>query len=169
MGTHYDTRRTQTPYMTDAEILEAAADLVDDFMPLAEELQVGLDILDEGTLPASRQSFESGFRLAIATTMQPSRRGRLVAAGMLLAQFQPNVGRRISLSPAPCAGAIEEGQTLFGACVHELMNRAEHDRARLEGLFAEADAMARRRFEMVAYPPFHVDGTYSWHGHSGSH
>lgn len=155
--------------MTDAQVLELAAFMVDDCVEIFERLAPGEDILDEDLLPSSRESLESGFRLAIATTMQPSRRQRLVALGKLLAQFQRGVGQRITFSPVSGRQFRENPDPRFGKHLEHVLKRSEEDRARLARMFADADDLARRRFETAARAPFHDDGTYSWHGHGVHH
>lgn len=155
--------------MTDAQVLELAAFIVDDCVETLERLAPGEDILDEDLLPSSRESLESGFRLAIATTMQAFRRQRLVALGKLLAQFQRGVGQRITFSPAASGGLKGSTNPAFVRHLERVVKRSEEDRARLARMFAEADDFARRRFENAARPPFHDDGTYSWYGHGSRH
>lgn len=168
MQFHYDARSSDNSRLSDAEILEAATDLVDNLSLLIEELLLGDDILDETLLPASRQTFEAAFRLAIATTGQSGRRRRLIEIGHLLAQFQPDVGSRISLSPASARTRRQEANEVHCAHIVELLDRAVRDRERLAILFDEADAFARRRLQAVR-PPFYDDGTYTWYGHGIAH
>ncbi len=155
--------------MTDAEVLEFATFMVDECVEVLERLAPGEDILDENLLPSSREGLENGFRLAIATTMQPSRRRHIVALGNLLAQFQSGVGQRITFSPADSGGFKGNTDPAFGRHLERILKRSEEDRVRLARLFAEADDFARRRFENAARPPFHDDGTYSWYGHGLAH
>lgn len=155
--------------MTEAQVLELAAFMVDDCAEILERLAPGEDILDEDLLPSSRESLERGFGLTIATTIQPYLRRRLVALGKLLAQFQRGVGQRITFSPAASGRFKGSSDPAFGRHLERILKRSEEDRARLARLFTDADDFARRRFENAARPPFHDDGTYSWYGHGVSH
>lgn len=165
MRASYDATQARDSNLTDAQVLEAAAHMVDNCMPIIEWLSPGEDILDAGLLPSSKQSLESGFRLSIATTMQVTRRRRLVSVGKLLAQFQPGVGQRISFSPAPSLGSLRTSDRAFSEHVEQILQRSREDRIRLTRLFAEADGFAQRRFAVASTPPFQEDGTYSWYGH----
>ncbi|MBW9091550.1 hypothetical protein JNB91_27500 [Rhizobium wenxiniae] len=160
-----DATRVRDSYITDAQVLEAAAHMVDDCLPIIEWLSPGEDILDASLLPSPKQSLESGFRLSIATTMQDARRRRLVSVGKLLAQFQPGVGQRISFSPAPTLGTLRTSDRAFSEHVEQMLQRSREDRIRLTRLFAEADSFAQRRFAAAPTPPFQEDGTYCWYGH----
>lgn len=164
MRASYDATQARDSYLTDAQVLEAAAYLVDDCLPILEWLSPGEDILDASLLPSSKQSLESGFRLSIATTMQDTRRRRLVSVGRLLAQFQPGVGERISFSPAPILGSLGKPDYGFSEYIEQILQRSREDRIRLTRLFAEADGFAQRRFAAAPTPPFQDDGTYSWYG-----
>jgi hypothetical protein len=155
--------------LSDAEVLLAAADLTAELLSLIEDLQIGKDILDESVLPTSKLSFENGFRLEIATTMDPFRRKVLVEKGSLLAQFQPHVGLRIRLVPTDAACRDVGGDSVFGCMVGKLLRQAEDDRKRLSRLFNEAEGIAQRQFSSSAHSPFREDGTYCWHGHRTAH
>ncbi|MEB2848031.1 hypothetical protein [Endobacterium cereale] len=165
MQAYRDVGGTRDKVLSDAEVLEAAASLVDDFLGLVRDLGIGQDIEDECVLPASRLSLENAFRLEIATTMSPDRRSRLVASGKLLAQFQPNVGNRINLSPASGMGQKARMNSAHANKIEAILDRADTDRVRMSALFANSESIAKRRFESRARPPFHADGTYAWYGH----
>lgn len=156
---------TRDKVLSDAEVLEAAASLVDEFLSLVRDLNIGQDIVDECGLPTSRLSLENAFRLEIATTMSPDRRSRLVASGKLLAQFQPNVGNRINLSPASGMSQKAQMNSAYANRIEAILDQADTDRVRMSALFANSESIAKRRFESRARPPFHADGTYAWYGH----
>lgn len=169
MQAHRHNDNTSTAFLSDAEVLEAANDLVEDFLELATHLCVGQDFLDISALLTSKQTLENAFRLEIATSMQSARRRRLIQAGTLLAEFQPDVGRRISLSPAASPPGQRSEDVMFVTKVEKILTQAQADRQRLSDLFEYADSVARRRYASSAHPPFYEDGTYSWHGHGTAH
>lgn len=169
MQAHRNTENNRTAFLSDAEVLVAASDIVDDFIELAVDLSIGQDFLDISVLPVSRKTIENAFRLEIAVSMRPARREDLIQGGTLLAQFQPDVGHRVSLSPAAnIRGQLRENDA-FGTLIERILAQAQTDRERLSELFREADRIACRRYEFGAHPPFHEDGTYSWYGHDAAH
>lgn len=160
---------TGNEFMSDADVLEAAGDLVDAFLMTIRDQVPGNDILDTDLLPNSKTRIENGFRLAIVTEPREHVRRRLVAAGKVLAQFQDDVGSRISLKPAINGG----GHGLFGALpsrhLERLLASMEMDSIRLRAIFENADEVATRRFGVSAPPGFRDDGTYTWYGHDRPH
>lgn len=169
MQAHRQNGNNGTGSLSDADVLEAANELVEDFLELAAHLSVGPDFLDICTLPTCKQTLENAFRLEIATSMRRAHRRRLIQAGTLLAQFQPDVGRRISLSPVAKPSGQRSEDVMFVTKVEKILAQAQADRERLSELFEYADSVARRRYASCAHPPFHDDGTYSWHGHGTTH
>lgn len=169
MRAYGNTENNSTAFLSDAEVLVAAADLVHDFMELAADLSIGEDVLDVSVLPVSRKTLENAFRLEIATSATPGRRRHLIQVGTLLAHFQPDVGHRVSLSPAGGSRGQFRENDAFGTLIERILGQTQEDRARLSKLFREADFIARRRYEFGVHPPFHEDGTYSWYGHDAAH
>ena len=165
MRAYSDTRSASEEFLSDAEVLEVAANLVDDFLSLTRDLHIDRDIVDEHVLPISKATLENAFRLEIATTTSPERRPQLVAAGKLLAQFQPDVGYRITLSPAVGAGGEAGMNSSQARRIEAILDHVDDDRARLAASFKNSESIAKGRFESQARPPFHEDGTYAWHGH----
>ncbi|MDM9627673.1 hypothetical protein QTL95_17370 [Rhizobium sp. S152] len=169
MPTSQTRPNAKNDFMSDADVLEAAGDLVDAFLKTIREQALGSDILDTDCLPNSKTRIENGFRLAIVTEPREHVRRRLVAAGRVLAQFQADVGSRISLRPAADGG----GHGLFGALssrrLEQLLASMEMDQIRLSAMFEHADEVARRRFGVSVPPGFRDDGTYTWHGHARPH
>ncbi|AYD05205.1 hypothetical protein NCHU2750_58370 (plasmid) [Neorhizobium sp. NCHU2750] len=159
----------ENEFMSDADLLEAAGGLVDAFLTTIRDQAPGSDILDTGLLPNSKTRIENGFRLSIVTEPRLNVRRRLVAAGKVLAQFQDDVGSRISLKPAIDGG----GDGLFGAMssrhLERLLALMEIDHIRLSAMFEHADEVANRRFGVSVLPGFRDDGTYRWYGHDRRH
>ncbi len=155
--------------MSDADVLEAAGDLVDAFLTTIRDQVPGGYILDTDLLPNSKTRTENGFRLAIVTEPRQHVRRRLVAAGKVLAQFQDDVGSRISLKPA----IDGSGHGLFGGLssrhLERLLASTEMDHIRLSAMFEHADEVATRRFGTSVPPGFRDDGTYTWYGHDRPH
>lgn len=171
-----DGRSTFLRRLSDAEILDHAADLVDEFLVFLRREIIGHDILDEAMLPANKSTLENAFRLAIATETRPTFRHQLVKAGLMLARFQSGIGERLSIIPVPAdPGSARESakhaDTIDGRHQNRLAKldaafaRADHDTRRLAALFEASIRIALRR-EAHAPSPFRSDGTYTWHGHS---
>jgi hypothetical protein len=94
-GARYESVRHET----DAQVLQAAHHLVEMFLRFLREHQMGSDLLDTQELPASKKALVSAFRVVIATESRPGARMLLVKAGMTLAQFQDDIGPRMSVMP----------------------------------------------------------------------
>lgn len=141
MQAHRQNGNNGTGSLSDVDVLEAANDLVEDFLDLAAHLCVGQDFLDIGALPTSKRTLENAFRLEIATSMHCAHRRRLIQAGTLLAQFQPGVGRRISLSPVAKPSGQRTENVMFVTKVKKILDQAQADRTRLSGLFEYADSV----------------------------
>ena len=92
--------------LSDAQILDYADDLVDLFLTFVRREDISGDVLDVKRLPAKKMTLISAFRLAIATEPNPQVRQGLVAAGLLLAHFQENIGERMSLHPVGYEGML---------------------------------------------------------------
>lgn len=165
-------RSSYSSRLSDAEILDHAADLVDEFLVFLRHAAVASDILDENVLPASKRTLENAFRLAIATETRATYRHQLVKAGLMLTRFQEGIGQRLSITPVAldAAGTEEPVKKSFGhhhrthlAKFDAAFARAELDTHRLASLFGASVRIALRR---EARAPFKSDGTYTWHGHS---
>lgn len=167
--THFKSRSNAAHgAMSDAQVLEAAGDLVDAFLSLMRDLYPGHDILDADLLPSSKALIENGVRLAIVTEPRAEIRRQLVAAGKVLAQFQEGVGSRIVLTTAQAAPKMRGG-VLPSQHIDRFLAAMEADCQRLSDLFEAADAAAERRFGVSIPPGFRKDGTYTWHGHQRPH
>lgn len=161
--------------LSDAEILDQAEFLVDDFLAFIRREEIWNDILDVDTLPASKTTLVNAFRLVIATELRQDYRRQLAKAGLMLARFHRDVGPRISLVPvrpddaSPCAApdmSVEEQQAYLDRFdrAYSLM---DSDMKRLGGLFeASIDLATKRDTHNGAYRDAGIsDGTYTWHGH----
>jgi len=168
MATSYEYPVRNAAHLSDSEILAEAHELVEVFLEFVRTEQINNDILDIRMLPVSKASIENAFRLVIATEPRTHTRRRLATAGLMLARFQANVGIRMSITPAPQPGGhqtnarTDSGYDRFDEA---LMNMAR-DTGKLQKIFANAEAIAERRFEALnVKPPFREDGTYTWYGH----
>lgn len=158
--------RTQTAELSDTEVLAAAYEIVAIMRGFISLEQLGEDIVDDTELPLSRPSIVNAFRLAIATEPRTEVRQDLIAAGCLLAQFQPGVGVRISVTPARMASQEEEHEHPFPTHVDCLFNQVSADGRVLRDLFGNAALIAEQKFGRARFhPPFQDDGTYTPHGH----
>lgn len=162
--------------LSDAEVLSAAHDLVNQFLELIRREQIGSDILETSLLPVSKASLENAFRLLIATELRAQVRQRLMSAGTALAQFQPDIDMRLSVRPSgrpfdkPVRRPENPGrQSASPSRSRQLelaLARMASDIERLRIMFAEAEVIALRRLDPSRIkPPFAEDGTYTWHGH----
>jgi hypothetical protein len=86
-------------YRTDAQVLHAANHLVEIYLVYLRENETGSDMFDAQELPASKAALINAFRVVIATESRPDIRALLTRAGMTLAQFQDNIGPRMSVTP----------------------------------------------------------------------
>ncbi|AYC99726.1 hypothetical protein [Neorhizobium sp. NCHU2750] len=107
-------RGGEIPRGTDAQLLQAAHHLVDLFLIHIREHEMGGDLFDTEELPVGKEALINAFRVVIATESRPGVRALLVKAGMRLAQFQDNVGPRISVRPAIHGFRAQAGQTQAG-------------------------------------------------------
>jgi hypothetical protein len=161
--------RIDTEFMSDAEVLKIATDLVEAFLRLVQHERPGHDILDATLLPANRTALENAFRLALMTEPREDVRRKLVAAGSGLAQFQDGVGQRVLLVPVHAGHPDSRGKSPQSDRIDALMASVESDIERLRKLLTDADRMAAQRFaKSKARPPFNEDGTYTWYGHTNS-
>lgn len=170
MATSYEYPIRDAAKMTDIEILAEAHELVECFLELLRAERVGNDILDTRTLPGSKASIENSIRLVIATEPRAEVRKRLASAGMVLAQFQPGIGARMSITPVSHASAdarrSDDPLSATSQWLDIPLTTMMSDGERLKKIFVEAEAIAIRRFDvMTMRPPFREDGTYTWYGH----
>lgn len=156
-------------FMSDADVLEAAGELVEAFLSAIRDQVPRHDILDTDLLPSSKDSMVNGFRLVIVTESRENVRRRLVAAGKVLAQFQDDVGARIVLRPASENSKQATAGSAAALHIEQLLISLEMDQKRLAELFEDADRTAARRFAVKVPPGFREDGTYTWHGHQRPH
>ncbi len=168
MATSYQYRTRDADKLSDSEVLAAAHERVEAFLAFLRSERLGNDVFDIGSLPFSKVSLESSLRLVIATEPRKQVRRRLASAGLTLAQFQPDVGARLSIKPAgpsPASEAAKPSMRTYGR-FETALERMEKDIDRLRQLFIDSEAIAERRFEQPNMgPPFKEDGTYTWYGH----
>jgi hypothetical protein len=158
--------RTQTAELSDTDVLAAAYEIVAITRDFISVEQLGDDIVDDTELPLSRSTIVNAFRLAIATEPRTEVRQDLIAAGCLLAQFQPGVGVRISVTPARMASQESEHEHPYPKHVDCLFNQVSADRRVLRDLFGNSALIAEQKFGRTRFhPPFQDDGTYTPHGH----
>lgn len=166
MARAYGNPSAPETHWSDTEILAKAHELVETFMTFLRLERPRNDILDASCLPASKTSLISAFRLVIATEPRGDVREALVSAGHVLAQFQDNVGTRISVTPARAtqadAARATEANALEGVLV-----QVDEDTRRLRALLGKSSSIAESRFQRKhARTPFQDDGTYTWYGHA---
>lgn len=134
---------------TDAQLLQAAHHLVDIYLVYLREHETGSDLFDTRELPVSKGSLINAFRVVIATESRTGVRALLVKAGMTLAQFQENIGPRMSVSPAHAKGARSEGyrQPTPGQIQQFdlALARLGEDRTRLVQMFRHAADVAEHK------------------------
>lgn len=165
-------RANQTDELSDADVLDRAEEIVDDFLIYVRRETIRNDILDVNVLPVSKTTLANAFRLVIATESRPEYRRALVKAGLLLSRFQQNIGARISLVPVGAQGSetFSETPRPHGEQQHERIDHidrafalAEPDAQRLMTLFEQSIRIAERRARHVSPRPPQPDGTYTWH------
>ncbi len=161
--------------LSDAEILDQAELLVDDFLAFMRREEIWNDILDVNTLPTSKTTLVNAFRLVIATELRPDYRRQLARAGLMLARFHRDIGPRMSLIPV-CPNdtpwhttpdmTVEEQQAYLDR-FDSAYALVTSDLKRLGGLFeASIDLATRREMHRQAQNKSNcTDGTYTWYGH----
>lgn len=150
-------RGGEFPRATDAQLLQAAHHLVDIFLIHLREHEMGGDLFDTEELPADKEALINAFRVVIATESRAGVRSLLVKAGMRLAQFQDNVGPRISVRPAVRSFGPDKDQTQADttgsrrSAAHDLyrfdkaLKRLGKDQNRLVQIFRNASEIAERK------------------------
>ncbi len=161
---HRDTNRTAQP--SDVEVLAAAYDIVSIMREFLNGESPGQDIVDEAELPYPRETIVSAFRLAIATEPRRDIRQELLIIGCVLAQYQQDVGARISITPAKDVTKQNEHEAERFTNLNRLFTQVSRDGGVLRTLFARASQIAEGKFERTRFhPPFQDDGTYTPYGH----
>jgi hypothetical protein len=134
---------------TDAQLLQAAHHLVDLFLIHMREHDMGTDLFDTEELPASKEALINAFRVVIATESRTGVRALLVKAGMTLAQFQDNIGARMSVKPITGSfGSNARSDRLRKPAASDLrrfdhaLMRLGEDRTRLVQVFQQATEIA---------------------------
>lgn len=132
---------------TDAQLLQAAHHLVDIFLLYMRQHEMGSDLYDTDELPASKEALVNAFRVVIATENRPGVRALLVKAGMSLAQFQDDVGARMSLRPVAVSSNVHDNGTGRPANgdirrFDRVLMRHGEDRNRLSQIFRTAVEIA---------------------------
>jgi hypothetical protein len=138
-----------TGYETDAQVLHAANHLVEVYLVYLREHETGSDVFDTRELPASKDALINAFRVVIATESRPGVRALLTRAGMTLAQFQEDVGPRMSVTPLPRKGSSydrhwkpDPGQIRK---FDRTLLRLGEERARLTLVFQQAAQLAEQK------------------------
>ncbi|MCK8779149.1 hypothetical protein M0654_04040 [Rhizobium sp. NTR19] len=167
MATSYEFHTRDPDKLSDSEVLAAAHERVEAYLAFLRSERLGNDVIDVSELPCSKVSLENSIRLVIATEPRKPVRRRLASAGLTLAQFQPDVGARVSIEPAYGVNPkTSHSSARAFSRFDTALERMEKDIDRLRKLFVQSEAMAERRFEQQNMgPPFKEDGTYAWYGH----
>jgi hypothetical protein len=134
---------------TDAQLLQTAHRLVDIYLVYLREHETGSDLFDTRELPVSKGSLINAFRVVIATESRSGVRALLVKAGMTLAQFQENIGPRMSFKPASSNDKARDGRWRpdpgqIRRFDHALMRHGE-ERTRLVRMFRHAADIAEHK------------------------
>jgi hypothetical protein len=144
-GARYESGRHET----DAQVLQAAHHLVEVFLLFLREHEMGSDLLDTQELPASKKALVNAFRVVIATESRPGARALLVKAGMTLAQFQDDIGPRMSVTPVDANNhrndrhwTPEPGQIRR---FDRALTRLGEERTQLSQVFQQAIRMAEKK------------------------
>lgn len=161
------TKETKNP--SDAEVLQRARLLVEAYFDYLEHTPLGSDVVDETELPGQRTALINCFRLLIATESRNDVRQKLREIGLTLAQFQSDIGERMSLMPVAhdLRSPEAEVQRLMAlnrrslAKIDEAYGAIMPERARLDQLFRHSMSIAEARFAGDKPPP-HAS-------HSGAH
>ena len=136
-------------YQSDAQVLHAAHHLVEVYLVYLREHETGSDVFDAQELPASKDALINAFRVVIATESRPGVRTLLMKAGMTLAQFQENIGPRMSVKPAPMRSDLHDGQQQVDPSQLRKFDHALHrlgeERARLVQVFQHASQIAEKK------------------------
>ncbi|TNM66028.1 hypothetical protein [Aliirhizobium smilacinae] len=145
----YTPQNNDHDHGTDAQLLQAAHHLVDVYLVYLREHETAGDLFDTRELPASKGSLINAFRVVIATESRPGVRALLVKAGMTLAQFQENIGPRMSVRPAhqkekPSDGHWRPEPSQIRRFDSALMRLGE-DRTRLVQMFRHAADIAEHK------------------------
>jgi hypothetical protein len=136
----------------DAEVLQAAHQLVELYLLFLREQGPGHDLFDTRELPASKEALVNAFRVVIATEHRPNVRALLVKAGMTLAQFQENIGDPLTLKPLPATSRRQAASGRIDIARIRKFDRAllrlGEERVRLSHVFQNAARIAEGK-------PFH--------------
>lgn len=148
-STHGNDREIGYGFGSDAQLLQAAHHLVDVYLMYLREHETGSDLFDTSELPASKGSLINAFRVVIATENRTGVRALLVKAGMTLAQFQENIGPRMSFTPAkttrePGDGRWQPDPGQVRRFDRALMRHGE-DRTKLVRMFRHAADIAEHK------------------------
>ncbi len=150
--TAYGAKGYDGDYESDAQVLHAAHHLVDVYLIYLREHDTGSDLFDTRELPVSKEALLNAFRVVIATESRPGVRALLIKAGMTLAQFQENVGPRMSVQPAQLRTELHDGRHRPEPGQIRRFDRAltrlGEERSRLVQIFQHAAEIAEKK-------PFH--------------
>ncbi|WP_438750233.1 hypothetical protein [Pararhizobium sp. O133] len=161
--------------LSDAEVLDQAEVLVDEFLAFIRREEIWNDILDVNTLPVSKSTLVNAFRLVIATESRPAYRRQLAKAGLMLARFHRDVGPRMSLIPVrpdetSCHAKPEmnvKEQQAYLDRFDAAYSLVGPDLKRLGGMFEASMQMAAKREirRQAQQDASGSDVTYTWYGH----
>lgn len=146
---HNIPRHEENTTTSDAQLLDAAHRLVDVYLVYLREHETGSDVFDTRELPASKEALLNAFRVVIATESRPGVRKLLVKAGMTLAQFQDDIGPRMSLQPVQTRAKFYDGhrppQPVQVRRFDEALTRLGEERIRLSRIFQHASDIAENK------------------------
>ncbi len=131
---------------TDASVLEAAHRLVDAFLIFLREHETGDSVFDASELPATKDALINAFRVVIATENRVHIRSGMIKTGMMLAQFQENVGAPLLVRPMPDSRRPANARSRVDIAtvrkVDRVILKLGEDRIRLAQVFHKASKLA---------------------------
>ena len=129
-----DYHRIGRDYDEPDELGQANA-VVDEYLHLVKEGDIGRQLIDEIELPVRKRLLVKAFCTVIAAEHRPDMRALLIRAGLTLAQYQSGIGGRICLKPGHGTSASHQRSRLSAHRLEAILFTAAADRVRLGDLF----------------------------------
>ncbi len=118
--------------------LEAANELVNDFVRFVRDADVGSDLIDEIELPVPKPVLVEAFKRVISAEKRTVIRALLLKAGLTLSQYHADLGERIKVRPiGPHGRGNSVDQKLVQKFNRALLSTAA-ERTRLTKIFQDA-------------------------------
>ncbi len=113
--------------------LERASALVDDYLRFVKANDIRKQVVDDIELPIPKLGLVEAFCVAVAAEHRPDTRALLIRAGLALAQYQPEIGPRISMEAKHHCRA--ERSRLSARRLENILFMVAEERVRLGDLF----------------------------------